>query len=63
LREFSTLSQFIVVTHSKKTMSAADILYGITMQESGVSKQVTIRFEDWVEKETPASMPPQAQAS
>jgi chromosome segregation protein len=50
LREFSELSQFIVVTHSKKTMAAADTLYGITMQESGISKQVTIRFEDWVDE-------------
>jgi chromosome segregation protein len=49
LREFSELSQFIVVTHSKKTMAAADTLYGITMQESGISKQVTIRFEDWID--------------
>jgi chromosome segregation protein len=59
LREFSELSQFIVVTHSKKTMSAADTLYGITMQESGISKQVTIRFEDWVEENVEAK----AQAS
>ncbi len=50
LREFLEQSQFIIVTHSKKTMAAADVLYGITMQESGVSKQVTIRFEDWVEE-------------
>ena len=50
LREFLELSQFIVVTHSKKTMSCADTLYGITMQESGISKQVTIRFQDWVEE-------------
>jgi chromosome segregation protein len=56
LREFLSLSQFIIVTHSKKTMAAADVLYGITMQESGISKQVTIRFEDWVEEEgTPAA--------
>ncbi len=51
LREFLERSQFIIVTHSKTTMAAADVLYGITMQESGVSKQVTIRFEDWVEDE------------
>ena len=50
LKEFTGQSQFIVVTHSKKTMAAADTLYGITMQESGISKQVTIRFEDWVEE-------------
>ncbi len=59
LKEFSSLSQFIVVTHSKKTMAAADTLYGITMQESGISKQVTIRFEDWVEE----SLEGKAQAS
>ena len=53
LREFMDRSQFIIVTHSKKTMAAADVLYGITMQESGISKQVTIRFEDWVEDEPP----------
>ncbi len=50
LKEFTEQSQFIVVTHSKKTMAAADVLYGITMQESGISKQVTIRFKDWVEE-------------
>lgn len=50
LREFTDLSQFILVTHSKKTMATADVLYGITMQESGISKQVAIRFEDWVDE-------------
>ncbi len=50
IREYCDRSQFIIVTHSKKTMSCADVLYGITMQESGISKQVTIRFEDWVEE-------------
>ncbi len=49
LREFLDRSQFIIVTHSKKTMASADVLYGITMQESGISKQVTVRFEDWPE--------------
>jgi chromosome segregation protein len=51
LREFCDLSQFILVTHSKKTMACADVLYGITMQESGISKQIAIRFEDWVDPE------------
>jgi chromosome segregation protein len=47
LRDFLDLSQFIIVTHSKKTMACADVLYGITMQESGISKRVAVRFEDW----------------
>ena len=46
LREFMQNTQFIVVTHSKRTMSCADTLYGVTMQESGVSKRVSVRFED-----------------
>jgi len=47
LGEFLDRSQFIVITHKKRTMAVADVLYGITMQESGVSKQVAVRFEDW----------------
>jgi chromosome segregation protein len=46
LRQFMVATQFIVVTHSKRTMSCADTLYGVTMQESGVSKRVSVRFED-----------------
>ncbi len=46
LKEFLAWTQFIVVTHSKKTMICASTLYGITMQESGVSKRVAVRFED-----------------
>jgi chromosome segregation protein len=46
LQEFLAWTQFIVVTHSKKTMTCASTLYGITMQESGVSKRVSVRFED-----------------
>jgi chromosome segregation protein len=56
LREFLDQSHFILITHSKRTMSVADVLYGITMQESGVSKRVAVRFEDWPENgqaETP----------
>jgi chromosome segregation protein len=51
LREFLDRSQFIVVTHAKRTMAAADVLYGVTMQESGVSKRVAVRFEDWPDDE------------
>jgi chromosome segregation protein len=46
LREFLKWTQFIIVTHSKKTMTCANTIYGVTMQESGVSKQVSVRFED-----------------
>jgi len=46
LREFLQWTQFVVVTHSKKTMAFANTLYGVTMQESGVSKRVSVRFDD-----------------
>jgi chromosome segregation protein len=45
LRDFLSSTQFIVVTHSKKTMATATTLYGVTMEESGVSKRVSVRFE------------------
>jgi chromosome segregation protein len=45
LRDFLSSTQVIVVTHSKKTMAAATTLYGVTMEESGVSKRVSVRFE------------------
>lgn len=44
LRKFSDNTQFIVVTHNKRTMEAANALYGVTMEEEGVSKIVTVRF-------------------
>ncbi len=47
LREFLDSSHFIIITHSKRTMAAADAIYGITMQESGISKRVSVRFDDW----------------
>ena len=45
LREMSTHTQFIVITHSKKTMEAAAAMYGVTMQEPGVSKLVSVKFQ------------------
>jgi len=44
VREMSIQTQFILITHSKKTMSIAPVLYGVTMQEPGVSKLVSVRF-------------------
>ena len=46
LKDFLSWTRFILVTHSKKTMTAATTLYGVTMQESGVSKRVSVRFDD-----------------
>jgi chromosome segregation protein len=46
LNEFLDTTKFIVVTHSKKTMTVADMIYGVTMQESGVSRQVSVKFEE-----------------
>ena len=45
LREFSKRTQFIVVTHNRATMEAADILYGVTLAEDGTSKIVSLKFE------------------
>ncbi|MDO3410732.1 chromosome segregation protein SMC [Saccharibacillus sp. CPCC 101409] len=46
LREFAEQTQFIVVTHRKGTMEEADVLYGVTMEEGGVSKLVSVKLED-----------------
>ncbi|HKA24282.1 MAG TPA: AAA family ATPase, partial [Candidatus Eisenbacteria bacterium] len=72
LRRFSDRTQFIVVTHNKKTMEIAESLYGVTMQEPGVSKLVSVRFQTPVESngnngngkpaEKPAEMPAAAAA-
>jgi chromosome segregation protein len=56
LKDFLDRSQFIIVTHSKRTMACADMLYGVTMQESGISRRIAVRFEDWPDDEkTPAA--------
>ena len=46
IKEFSKTTQFIVVTHNKRTMEAARMLYGITMEESGVSKVMSVNLAD-----------------
>ncbi|GAC92028.1 chromosome segregation ATPase [Anoxybacillus flavithermus NBRC 109594] len=50
LKKFSDDTQFIVITHRKGTMEEADVLYGVTMQQSGVSKLVSVRLEEVAEK-------------
>ena len=46
LKQFSEETQFIVITHRKGTMEGADVLYGVTMQESGVSRFVSVKLEE-----------------
>ncbi len=46
LKKFSHETQFIVITHRKGTMEGADVLYGITMQESGISKLVSVKLQE-----------------
>ncbi|HHT38405.1 MAG TPA: chromosome segregation protein SMC [Mollicutes bacterium] len=46
LQQFKEKTQFIIITHKKKTMEYVDVLYGITMQESGISKLVSVKLDD-----------------
>ena len=46
VKEFRESTQFIIITHRKRTMTAADRLYGVTMEQAGVSKRLTVQFED-----------------
>jgi chromosome segregation protein len=58
LKEFASNSQFIVITHNKRTVAGADVLYGVTMEESGVSKLVAVRLENKERGETVPSGAP-----
>ena len=44
IQEFAEKSQMIVITHNKSTMEKADIMYGVTMQEPGISKLVSVKL-------------------
>jgi len=59
LQRFLVHSQFIIITHNKRTIGMADVLYGVTMQEQGISKIVSVRFhkaEEEVTDHSPASL-------
>ena len=46
LKEFEDSTQFIVITHRKPTMTVCDVLYGVTMEQSGVSKRMSVKFDE-----------------
>ncbi len=46
VKEFVEMTQFVVITHRKRTMTAANVLYGVTMEQAGVSKKISVKFED-----------------
>jgi len=56
VQEFQQHSQFIIITHAKRTMSIADVLFGITMQTRGVSRKISVRFGDQEEDEETAAV-------
>ncbi|MDR0655011.1 MAG: AAA family ATPase [Treponema sp.] len=60
LKEFGSTSQFIVITHNKKTVTGATSLLGITMEESGITKLISIKLEHEEESRS-AAEPPQAE--
>jgi chromosome segregation protein len=55
LQRFVANSQFIIITHNKRTIGMADVLYGVTMQEQGVSRIVSVRFHKADEKADPSA--------
>jgi chromosome segregation protein len=57
LQKFSRTTQFIVITHRKATMELADNLYGVTMEEKGVSKIVSVKLEKWYKDQIDIELP------
>jgi len=61
LKKFVNESQFIIITHNKRTVSAAQAIYGVTMEERGVSKTVSMKFNHMI-GDTETSQPNIAEA-
>jgi chromosome segregation protein len=60
LREFADRTQFIVITHNPVTVQAADHLYGVTMEEEGISKVLSLSLKEalaWTETDAPSAVP------
>jgi len=55
LKEFSKRTQFVMVTHNKLSMETGDVIYGVTMQESGVSKIISAKFKENLQEESPVA--------
>ena len=55
LKEFAKISQFIVITHNKKTMQHANVMYGVTMQQRGISKVVSVKFSEYKQDAVPVT--------
>ena len=62
VKAFQQTTQFIMITHHKRSMTVADVLYGVTMEESGISKRMSVRFED-VSDDGNFKSPPQTSAA
>jgi chromosome segregation protein len=63
LRDFAKQSQFIVITHNKGTMEAADVLYGVTMEQVGVSRLIGMKLRDAEDERAPSSLVAMPQAA